>query len=177
MRLKKSAGNVAGAVILGLMIASCATDDGRDVQVRDGQGTAPVKVSPKELLEQQRQLEERQRDQRQQDRRQQNLERAQQGKEPSMPSVHASSITKVPIVVADSTSPQQGRDNAVNGELLRIEGEYFVIRDARGQEIRLHVTNKTKMENAVQVGDRIEAQVSGANHAETVRRADKSRGN
>jgi hypothetical protein len=177
MRLKKFAGNVAGAVILGLMIASCATDDGRDVQVRDSQSTAPAKVSPEERLEQQRQLEERQRDQRQQDRRQQNLERAQQETEPPMSSMHASSNTKAPIVVTDSTPSPQERGNSVNGELLRIEGEYFIIRDASGQEMRLHVTNETKMENAVQVGDRIEAQVSGRNHAETVRSVVKPKGN
>ncbi len=189
MRLKKSAGNVAGAVILGLMIASCATDDARDVKVGEGESTAPAKVSPEERLEQQRQLEERQRDQRQQDRRQQDLERAQHA---PMQSVYASFSTKVPIVVQDlerrpertvaqsdrqtdsgrvgamGKEPEERR-SSVTGELLRIEGEYFVIRDTTGQEVRLQVTNDTKMENAVQVGDRIEAQVSGGNHAETVR--------
>ena len=174
MRLKKSAGNVAGAVVLGLMFASCATDDARDVQVRDSESTGPAKVSPEERLEQQRQLEERQRDQRQQDRRQQDLERAQRGAEFPM---YASSITKAPTVVADSTSLPKGQVSSINGELLRIEGEYFVIRDVSGQEVRLQVTNETKMENAVQVGDRIEAHVSGRDHAERVRRVDKPRGN
>ena len=197
MRLKKSVGNFAGAALLGLMFASCATDDARDVKVRDGESAAPAKVSPEERLEQQRQLEERQRDQRQQDRRQQDLERAQYA---PMPSEYASSITKVPLVVEDlkrrperivaqsdrqtdsgrvgamGKEPEERR-SSVNGELLRIEGEYFVIRDTNGQEVRLQVTNDTKMENAVQVGDRIEAQVSGRNHAETVRSVEKPSGN
>ena len=77
MRLKKSTGNVAGAALLGFMFASCATDDARDVKLRDSENAGPAKVSPEERLEQQRQLEERQRDQQQQDRRQQDLERAQ----------------------------------------------------------------------------------------------------
>ena len=69
------------------------------------------------------------------------------------------------------------RPRSVNGELLRIEGEYFVIRDSSGQEVKLQVDKETKMENAVQVGDRIEAQVSGGNHAETVRSVKKPSGN
>jgi hypothetical protein len=175
MRLNKATGNIAGAVMLGFIIASCATDDSRGVQVRDGETTGPAQVSPEGQLEQQRQLEERQRDQRQQDRRQQDLERARQDTQPTINSVHASSITKVPVVVDATPLPPQGRDTSVNGELLRMEGEYFVIRDASGREVRLQVTNETKMENAVQVGDKIEAQVSGGNHADTVRRVDKSR--
>jgi hypothetical protein len=192
MSLKNYAGNVAGTVILGLMIASCAMDDARDVQVRDKEGAPPATVSPQQRLEQQRQLEERQRDQRQQDRRQQDLERAQQGVE-SPSSAHASSITKVPNeagvvgrgserIVGQSDSGVRGtrglgsaapEGSQVKGELLRMEGEYFVIRDVNGQEIRLQVDNATKMENAVQVGDKIEAHVSGSNHAESVRSVDK----
>ena len=195
MRLKKSAGNVAGTVILGLMIASCAMDDARDVQVRDKEGVPPATVSPQQRLEQQRQLEERQRDQRQQDRRQQDLERAQQGVESPVSSAQASSITKVPSeagvvgvgggserILGQSDSGLRGtrgpasagpEGSQVKGELLRMEGEYFVIRDVNGQEIRLQVDNATKMENAVQVGDKIEAHVSGGYHAETVRSVDK----
>ena len=193
MRLKNSAGNVAGTVILSLIIASCAMDDARDVQVRDKEGAPPAKVSPQQRLEQQRQLEERQRDQRQQDRRQHDLERAQQGVESPVSSAHASSITKIPNeagvvgggserIVGQSDSGLRGtrgpgsaapEGSQVKGELLRMEGEYFVIRDVNGQEIRLQVDNATKMENAVQVGDKIEAHVSGGNHAETVRSVDK----
>jgi hypothetical protein len=192
MRLKKCAGKVAGIVILGLMVASCAMDDARDVQVRDSEGVPPAKVSPQQQLEQQRQLEERQRDQRQQDRRQHDLERAQSG-EPSVSSAHASSITKVPSgadvvsggserIVGQSDVGHRGTGSApggsqVKGELLRMEGEYFVIRDGRGQEIRLQVTNATKMENAVQVGDKIEAHISGSNHAESIRSVDKPKSN
>ncbi len=174
MRLKKSARNLAGVVILGLIVLSCATDDPRDVQVQDSNSPGPAKVSPQEQLEQQRQLEERQRDQREQDRRQQDLERAKQGILPPLSPLYASSITKAaPAVVTDSTSLPQGQGRSVNGELLRIEGEYFVIRDAGGQEVRLQVTNETKMENAVQVGDKIEARVSRGNLAETIRSVDK----
>jgi hypothetical protein len=163
-------------------MAGCAIDDAHDVQVRDSESPGPAKVSPEERLEQQRQLEQRQRDQQQQDRRQQDLERAQQRMEGP---IFVSDLQKRPErIVAlgdrqkDEASSLSGkRGSSVNGELLRMEGEYFVIRDDSGQEVRLQVTNETKMENAVQVGDRIEAQVSGRNHAETVRRVEKPKGN
>ena len=47
----------------------------------------------------------------------------------------------------------------VTGEVLKIEGETYVIRDAFGKEVRLRVDQNSKIEGSPKVGDRIEAQV------------------
>jgi uncharacterized protein YxjI len=61
-------------------------------------------------------------------------------------------------------------ERALRGDLLRMEGEYFIIRDQKGAEVRLQVDKDTKMEDAVQVGDKIEVDVSAGNHAQSVRK-------
>jgi hypothetical protein len=47
----------------------------------------------------------------------------------------------------------------VTGEVLKIEGETYVIRDAFGKEVRLRVDQNSKIEGSPKVGDRIEAKV------------------
>ena len=48
---------------------------------------------------------------------------------------------------------------SVSGEVLKIEGETYIIRDAFGKEVRLHVDQNSKIEGSPKVGDRIEAKV------------------
>jgi len=47
----------------------------------------------------------------------------------------------------------------ISGELLKIEGETYVIRDAFGKEVHLRVDQNSKVEGSPKVGDRIEAKV------------------
>jgi hypothetical protein len=47
----------------------------------------------------------------------------------------------------------------VSGEVLKIEGQTYVIRDAFGKEVRLRVNQNSKIEGSPKVGDRIEAKV------------------
>jgi exosome complex RNA-binding protein Csl4 len=47
----------------------------------------------------------------------------------------------------------------VTGEVLKIEGETYVIRDAFGKEVRLRVDQNSKIEGSPKVGDRVEAKV------------------
>ena len=48
----------------------------------------------------------------------------------------------------------------VQGEVLKMEGNTYLVRDETGNEIRLTVTKDSKIEKAFEVGDRIIAQVS-----------------
>ena len=48
----------------------------------------------------------------------------------------------------------------VQGEVLKMEGNTYLIRDETGKEIRLIVTRDSKINKAFEVGDRIVAQVS-----------------
>jgi hypothetical protein len=61
----------------------------------------------------------------------------------------------------------EGSQNAptVKGELLQIQGEFYTVKDASGNEIRLHVNKDTKMDSAFKVGDRIEAERTSSGHA------------
>ena len=61
-----------------------------------------------------------------------------------------------------SQRPQKG---VVLGEVLRIEGEFYVVRDPAGQEVSLQVDNDTKMDIIPKLGDRIEAEVTLQEHA------------
>jgi len=60
---------------------------------------------------------------------------------------------------------------AITGDLLKIEGEFYVVKDAAGKEIRLHVDKSTKLEGSIKTGDKIEAQATEKGHAVSVRPA------
>ena len=48
----------------------------------------------------------------------------------------------------------------VQGEVLKMEGNTYLVRDETGQEVRLTVDKDSKVTTAFEVGDRIVAQVS-----------------
>ncbi len=58
---------------------------------------------------------------------------------------------------------------SITGDLLKIEGEFYVVKDATGREVRLHVDKNTKLEGPVKTGDKIEAQATEKGHAVSVR--------
>ncbi len=58
---------------------------------------------------------------------------------------------------------------AITGDLLKIEGEFYVVKDAAGKEIRLHVDKSTKLEGSIKTGDKIEAQATEKGHALSVK--------
>ncbi len=64
--------------------------------------------------------------------------------------------------VTESPTPMM-----VNGDLLKIEGDFYVVKDQRelGKEIRLHVDKTTKLEGAFKAGDKIEVKVTETGHA------------
>ena len=57
----------------------------------------------------------------------------------------------------------------VDGDLLKIDGEFYVVKDMAGKEIRLHVDKTTALDGAIKVGDKIEAQATEKNHAASIR--------
>ncbi len=73
-----------------------------------------------------------------------------------------------------SSEPQSmAKDRRVVGELTKIEGDMYVLKDPAGQETRVHVNrsttkldrNRTRMERDFQVGDKVEALVTPEGHA------------
>ena len=57
----------------------------------------------------------------------------------------------------------------VSGDLLKIDGEFYVVKDMSGKEIRLHVDKTTTLDGAIKVGDKVEAQANEKNHASSLR--------
>jgi len=65
---------------------------------------------------------------------------------------------------------------AIRGDLLRIDGEFYVVKDTSGKEVRLHVDGTSKLDGTFKAGDRIEAQASDKGHALSIRPAGAASG-
>ena len=66
-----------------------------------------------------------------------------------------------------SDQPQIGR--AVEGEVLRIDGNDLLVSDQSGNEVRLRVDNSTVKIGAIKEGVRIEARVNHDDYALSIR--------
>jgi uncharacterized protein YdeI (BOF family) len=53
----------------------------------------------------------------------------------------------------------QALPNPIEGEVLKTEGDVYIIRDVSGKEVRLQVDKATKMDSNLTVGDRIVARI------------------
>lgn len=67
--------------------------------------------------------------------------------------------------------PMAAGSQTIQGDLLKIEGEFYVVKDAAGKEVRLHVDKTTRLEGALKAGDKIEAQATDKGHAVSIRAA------
>ena len=64
--------------------------------------------------------------------------------------------------------------SVVTGELLRIQGEFYTVKETSGNEVRLHVNKETKMDIPVNVGDKIEAERTASDHALSIKKAQEA---
>lgn len=62
--------------------------------------------------------------------------------------------------------------DGVSGQLVRIEGPYYVLRSSSGAELTLHVDERTRRDD-VAPGDDIHAYVEKDGHAEFIQRLEK----
>lgn len=60
---------------------------------------------------------------------------------------------------------------AIKGDLLKIEGEFYVVKEASGKEVRLHVDKTSKLDGTFKAGDKIEAEASPQGHALSIKPA------
>jgi ribosomal protein S1 len=56
----------------------------------------------------------------------------------------------------------------VEGDILKIEGEYYTVHDTAGHEVRLHVNKKTHLEGTFRVGDKVEVYATDKGHARSM---------
>jgi hypothetical protein len=66
-------------------------------------------------------------------------------------------------------SDRRAGTKSVKGEILRIEGHNYVVREQDGKEVSLHADSTTQTTGDINQGYSIEAQVNDQNHALTIR--------
>jgi len=59
----------------------------------------------------------------------------------------------------------------VKGDLLKIDGEFYVVKDTTGKEVRLHVDKTSQLDGTFKAGDKIEAQATDKGHAASIKQA------
>ena len=59
--------------------------------------------------------------------------------------------------------------NTVKGTLMRVDGEYYWVKDTDGKEVKLHVDASTKLDKVVK-GDRVKAYITDEGHTTTLQR-------
>ena len=59
--------------------------------------------------------------------------------------------------------------DTVEGTLMKIDGEFYWVKDTNGKEIKLHVDLSTKRDK-VMVGDKVKAYVADNGHTTTLQR-------
>jgi uncharacterized protein YdeI (BOF family) len=57
----------------------------------------------------------------------------------------------------------------VKGEVLKIDGDNYTIKDASGKETRIHVDKTTKTHGALKVGDKVEVETTPEGHATSIK--------
>ncbi len=59
----------------------------------------------------------------------------------------------------------------IKGDLLKIDGEFYVVKDMAGKEIRLHVDKTSQLDGTFKAGDKIEAQATDKGHVSSIKQA------
>jgi len=156
------AGVMAGAVLLTFTSLPGAVEN-PSLVAESGKGTIKSESS-QEQQDKQRQIQD------------QNLQESQRLQPQSMKEgVQApSSKENAPIGGQKQAGPADFPQPAfpwVKGELMQIEGNFYVLKDAEGKEVRVHVDKGTKMQGAFNVGDILEVNRTLPGHAVEIRKS------
>lgn len=90
------------------------------------------------------------------------------------------SLSAIPLFAADpmkdkEASPTLGEritKDSVTGTLMKIDGEYYSIKDNDGKQVRIHVDKSTKLERVME-GDKVKAYITDKGHTTTLQRVEK----
>jgi len=52
-----------------------------------------------------------------------------------------------------------GLPHTIEGQVLKIEGSIYTVRDSGGRELRIHVDQNTQTDSTIKVGDRVKARI------------------
>jgi len=72
---------------------------------------------------------------------------------------------------AKPTLGERFTKDTIKGTLMKMDGEYYSIKDTDGKESKIHVDKSTKLDKVV-VGDKVKAYITDRGHATTLQRDD-----
>lgn len=72
---------------------------------------------------------------------------------------------------ADDSMAAAGSQGVLKGDLLKIDGDFYVVKDSAGKEVRLHVDKTSKLDGVFKAGDKVEAQATDKDHALSIKHA------
>jgi len=58
-----------------------------------------------------------------------------------------------------NTQWKGGIPHTIEGQVLKIEGSIYTVRDSAGRELRIHVDQNTQSDSTIKVGDRVKARI------------------
>ena len=70
---------------------------------------------------------------------------------------------------AKPTLGERFTKDTIKGTLMKMDGEYYSIKDTDGKESKIHVDKSTKLDKVV-VGDKVKAYITDKEHATTLQR-------
>ena len=74
--------------------------------------------------------------------------------------------------IQEKKDPMKGAQSkggrTIQGEVLRVEGDNYFVRQGDGKEVRLQTDTNTQILRTIHRGDQIEAKVTDQNHTETL---------
>jgi hypothetical protein len=70
---------------------------------------------------------------------------------------------------ATPTLGERFTKDTIKGTLMKMDGEYYWIKDTDGKETRIHVDKSTKLDKVV-VGDKVKAYITDKGHTTTLQR-------
>ncbi len=68
----------------------------------------------------------------------------------------------------EQPAPNSASTSVVTGVVLKIEGDFYVVKDSTGKEVRLHISKDTEFFGPSSPGDQIEAHVTAEGHAKSI---------
>ena len=70
---------------------------------------------------------------------------------------------------AKPTLGERFTKDTIKGTLMKMDGEYYSVKDTDGKESRIHVDKSTKLDKVV-VGDKVKAYITDQGHTTTLQR-------
>ena len=77
-------------------------------------------------------------------------------------------MASLSFAASDTATPSS---QTVKGDLLKIDGDFYVVKDMSGKEVRLHVDKTSQLDGTFKAGDKIEAQATDKGHASSIKQA------